>query len=298
MLKLSAIVCILGMCAVSVLSCDTQRLKVMSLNLRTSLANDPCPSGCWPLRKGRIEQLLARYTPHFIGTQEGAPEQIEFFENDLKYSSFGECAGPCAFNERNSIFYRDEEWNVIEGNTFALSDTPDIVPSNTWNLQYLRAAVWARFKHRETGKVVCIFNTHYDMGIGHELSSRLVAQRMAEHCSLQDTIILMGDLNTQPFTPAIQYLTGEGKLYGRQTPIPLFETLMAAGAGYPTWIGGSFSASLTDAKLDYIFARRDRHSCLMNGTVILDTFDGFTVSDHAAIQSEFCIGADCGPVCY
>jgi hypothetical protein len=95
-------------------------LKVMTFNLRTTLANDPCPSGCWEQRKHRIQQMLAKYAPDLIGTQEGAPDQIKFFQNNLQYGSVGECAGDCQWNERNSIFYVQDRWQLLENTTFAL----------------------------------------------------------------------------------------------------------------------------------------------------------------------------------
>ncbi|TMW66359.1 hypothetical protein Poli38472_004124 [Pythium oligandrum] len=265
-------------------------LKVMSFNLRTTLANDPCPSGCWAQRKSRVQRLLSRYQPDFIGTQEGAPDQIAFFTNELKYLSFGECAGDCQWNERNSIFYDSTRWQILEGYTFALSDTPEVIPSNTWNLEYLRAAVLARFEDRQLKHTVCMLNTHYDITRGQEQSSLLVAKRLAAFCRPSDTVLVTGDLNTPPATPPIQYLLNQASLSSQRTPIPLYETLTTAGAGGSTWIGGSFSNQTTGNKLDYIFTRRDVHTCLRDARILLDTFDGFTCSDHAVIMAEFALG--------
>ncbi|KAG3116117.1 hypothetical protein PI124_g4655 [Phytophthora idaei] len=99
---------------------DFTQLKVMSFNVRTSLANDKCPSGCWEQRKWRAKQLVEKYQPDLIGTQEGAPDQIEFFTYNMSFASLGECAGECKWNERNSIFYKPERWEVLENTTFAL----------------------------------------------------------------------------------------------------------------------------------------------------------------------------------
>lgn len=104
-------------------------MKVMSFNVRTTLANDPCPSGCWARRKERIKQLLAKYTPDFIGTQEGAPDQIQFFQDTLGYASVGECAGACELNERDSIFYVKDRWTLLKNSTFAL------VRLDTWQCE-------------------------------------------------------------------------------------------------------------------------------------------------------------------
>ena len=129
-----------------------------------------------------------------------------------------------------------------------------------------------------------MLNTHYDITRGQEQSSVLVTQRLAGFCQPHDTVVLTGDLNAPPSAPAVQYLTSHDKLY---------EALTAAGAGGPTWIGQSFSNQLTDCKMDYIFARRDPFTCLQGGRVITDLFGGFSVSDHAAVMAEFCLGKQC-----
>lgn len=173
------------------------------------------------------------------------------------------------------------------------SDTPEKIPSNTWNLEYLRAAVLARFQHRETKNTVCMLNTHYDISRGQEQSSVLVAQRLAAFCQPTDTVVLTGDLNAPPNVPATQYLANATQLRGAFTPMPLYETLSAAGAPGATWIGGSFGGQAVGNKIDYIFARRDAQSCLRSAKILTDTFDGFSCSDHALLQSEFLIGAGC-----
>ncbi|RLN94394.1 hypothetical protein BBJ28_00013148 [Nothophytophthora sp. Chile5] len=218
------------------------RLKVMSFNLRTSIANDPCPSGCWGQRKERARQLVERYQPDLIGTQEGAPDQIAFLETQLSFASLGECAGECQWNERNSIFYKPDRWEVLESSTFALPQ-----------------------------------------------SAVLVAYRLSQHCKPEDTVILTGDLNAVPDNAAVRYLADQGPLNGVYTPIPLYETLTAANAGGPTWIGSSFGGNPAGPKYDYIFARHDVQTCLRNGSVLADTFDGYSSSDHAVLLTEFCL---------
>jgi endonuclease/exonuclease/phosphatase family metal-dependent hydrolase len=153
--------------------------------------------------------------------------------------------------------------------------------------------VIARFESKYSGNTLCMLNTHYDMSIGHEQSSVLVASRIAQYCQSFDTVVMTGDLNTPPNTPAMQYLQGNSYLSSSKTPIPMYETLTAAGAGGATWIGDSFSDRLTDVKFDYIFARRDPQTCVQDGKVIKDLFGGYSSSDHAAIMSKFCIGNAC-----
>ncbi|EGZ26259.1 hypothetical protein PHYSODRAFT_555716 [Phytophthora sojae] len=270
------------------------QLKIMTFNVRTSLANDKCPSGCWEQRRWRAKQLVDKYEPDLIGTQEGAPDQIKFFTSNLSYASLGECAGECKWNERDSIFYKPERWEVLGNSTFALSDTPEVLGSNTWNLEYLRAAVIARLRDRVTSQVVCILNTHYDITRGQNQSSVLVAQRMSEYCQDGDAVFMTGDLNAIPTSPAVKYLAGDIPFNGSYTPIPLYDSLMAAGAGNATWIGSGFgNHSWEPYNFDYIFTRDDKEKCLQNASVLVDLFDGYSSSDHAVPISEFCLGPEC-----
>ncbi|KAJ8578627.1 hypothetical protein ON010_g579 [Phytophthora cinnamomi] len=198
------------------------------------------------------------------------------------------------------FFYKVDRWDLLETSTFALlilpieqSDTPDVLPSNTWGLQYLRAAVIARFRDKTSDCVVCMLNTHFDISLGQSQSAVLVAKRLSQHCLAEDTVLMTGDLNAVPQSAAALYLANQGPIDGSYTPIPLYETLTAAGAGGPTWIGSSFGDHPVDCKYDYIFSRRDDHTCLRNGTVLVDMFDGYSSSDHAVPMSEFCLGTEC-----
>ncbi|CAI5715679.1 unnamed protein product [Peronospora destructor] len=266
---------------------------IMSFNVRTSIANDPCPSGCWDVRKERVKSLIEKHKPDIIGTQETAPAQTAFFENVLGFVGTGNCSGECQYNERNSIFFREVQWELLSSSTHALSDTPDTVPSNTWNLEYLRSAVLARLRNKDTSRVICMLNTHFDITRGQPQSAVLVVKLLSSLCQLSDTVIMTGDLNTGPSSLAVQYLLGQAPINGMFTPIPLYETLTAAGAGGDTWIGPSFGNQTVWNKIDYIFARRDDYTYLRSGMILTDLFDGYSCSDHAQLLSKFCLGRDC-----
>lgn len=144
-----------------------------------------------------------------------------------------------------------------------------------------------------------MLNTHYDITLGQPQSSKLVAKLMKDFCQVNDAVFMTGDLNAPPTNPAVLYLSGDSAIDNQNTSILLYETLTKAGAGGPTWIGGSFGSQVTGDKIDYIFSRLDGLTCLQNGTVITDTFvapgaiGAYSVSDHAAVQSTFCLGAAC-----
>lgn len=167
----------------------------------------------------------------------------------------------------------------------------------------MRAAVIARFRDRSSRRSLCMLNTHYDINLGQLESSQLVAKIMNETCQTDDSVFMTGDLNAPPDSAAVLYLVNAGPVFGKYTPIPLYETLKAANAGGPTWIGGSFDGQVNGNKIDYIFARRDTFTCLQSGKVINGTFvarnpdtgnmEWRSCSDHAVLQSSFCIGTGC-----
>jgi endonuclease/exonuclease/phosphatase family metal-dependent hydrolase len=173
------------------------------------------------------------------------------------------------------------------------SDTPDVIPSNTWSLEYLRAAVLGRFTDIESAQVVCMLNTHYDITRGQNQSSELVARLLGDFCANGDGVIMTGDLNALPESPAVRYLVGEGSIDGSISSLPLFDTLTAAGEGGGTWIGGSFNGNITGGKIDYILTPVNGQVCLQSAKIINDTYGGFACSDHAAVQSSLCIGSGC-----
>ncbi|GMF16020.1 unnamed protein product [Phytophthora fragariaefolia] len=117
---------------------------------------------------------------------------------------------------------------------------------------------------------------------------------MSEFCQDGDAVFMTGDLNAIQMTAAVKYLANEEFLNGSYTPLPMYDSLTAAGAGNATWIGSGFGNHTWEPyKFDYIFTRDDAETCLQSASVLVDLFDGFSSSDHAIPISEFCIGSGC-----
>jgi len=54
--------------------------------------------------------------------------------------------------EYSAILYRRERFEVEQGGTFWLSDTPEVPGSITWGNACTRICTWARFVERKTGR--------------------------------------------------------------------------------------------------------------------------------------------------
>ncbi|DAZ92659.1 TPA: hypothetical protein N0F65_006468 [Lagenidium giganteum] len=245
--------------------------KAMSFNLRTSNAND-AGKGSWDNRKAHAKEVLANMTTS---------------KANSGYQLIGECAGECNANERTFIMYDASKWKVIDSGDFALSDKPSQLGSNTWGLAYNRAATWGRFQHKTSGDNVCFVNTHYDMSLGQQKSSELIAKQMASICKEGDLAMLTGDLNTVPNSGPVKYLVGSS------SPFQLTNTLELAGVSGGTFIGnGVFTGKLSSTVFDYVLAKSSQ-LCVQEGEVIDERFDGTAISDHALVMSTFCLGSGC-----
>lgn len=240
-------------------------MKVMSFNVRTSEARDPCPDGCWAQRAPRCNSTLRKHEPDFVGFQELGDDQRQYFDMHLAplgYTFTTAISG-------NAMLYQATKWQLRAQGRFWLSDTPD-VPSNSWNLAWQREATWARFSLVADRQIsVCLVNTHFDFDeVANTKSAQVIAQKMAQLCPSTDTAaVLMGDLNSAPASNPIRYFKQALVWDDELSPLRLTETLEVAGADQKTWMV-DFTRDLPgEVKLDFIFARAQEGLCVTGGKV-------------------------------
>ena len=95
---------------------------------------------------------------------------------------------------------------------FWLSDTPEVIGSNTWGTKHRRMVTWVKFLDRQTQQEFFLWNTHFDndIQIAREKSAKLVRERVAA-LDTKLPLILTGDFNAAAGTnQAYQILTGDG----------------------------------------------------------------------------------------
>jgi endonuclease/exonuclease/phosphatase family metal-dependent hydrolase len=118
-----------------------------------------------------------------------------------EYSWFGVCrtdgsTNPVPDGEFSAILYRKDRFELLDGNTFWLSETPEEKGSVGWDAALPRIVTWVKFKDKQTGKVFFHFNTHFDhIGVvARNESAKLLKQRA--HSIAGDTpVIITGDFN-------------------------------------------------------------------------------------------------------
>jgi len=190
---------IISILIMNILSCTSETTTVMSYNIRYDNKWDEKNS--WSTRKESIVRIFEKYSPSFIGTQEGLAHQIHYIDSVLgkyDYIGVGREDG-IKKGEFCAIYYESDTYKVIESSIFWLSDTPEKV-SIGWDAALERICTYGLFEHTMNKKRIWVFNTHFDhMGeIARIKSSELILERINDLNNFSGPIILMGDFNSLP----------------------------------------------------------------------------------------------------
>jgi endonuclease/exonuclease/phosphatase family metal-dependent hydrolase len=171
-------------------------LEVMTFNLRYASRRRP---NSWAQRRRVLGALLRAERPHVIGTQEGLAAQLDDVRAVLggTHDHVGVGREPGGGGEFTAIFYDTTRLSRTDSGQFWLSDTPDVVGSNTWAARTVRTATWVRLRDRLTQRELCVVNTHLDHVSEHarQRSVALIRDRLAAFEPALP-IVLTGDFNT------------------------------------------------------------------------------------------------------
>jgi len=220
-------------------------LSVMSFNLR--YANTADGDNAWTHRKDDVLALLDGYQPDVLGVQEATPVQMQELQDGLPgYANLGVGRDADNQGEFSAIFYAKDKLQLLEGDTFWLSETPD-VPSKGWDAALNRICTWGKFRVQASGREFLAFNTHFDhVGVeARQQAARLILQKIEELNPQRLPVVLSGDFN----------------LTENEAPIGLISAAMQDGfyharGGHqgPTGTFQDFRTDITEPeRIDYIF---------------------------------------------
>jgi endonuclease/exonuclease/phosphatase family metal-dependent hydrolase len=152
----------------------------MSYNLRYASATPP---NTWADRRPVMREQLREARPQLLGTQEGLYSQLQDIQSDLgpTYDSIGVGREGGSKGEFMMIFFDQRRLQPLEYDHFWLSDTPNVIGSQTWGGCCPRMVTWVRFKDKATAKEFYAVNTHleaYD-ATARSKSADLILQRIA-----------------------------------------------------------------------------------------------------------------------
>jgi len=199
-----------------------QAISIMTYNLKFA---SPTFQPTWEVRRDMQIDLIRKYDPDIIGTQEGLKEQIDYLMDHLpEYVVVGEGRKGGDDDEHMAIFFKRDKFRLREMQSFQLSETPGIIGSgpekNPRMVTWARLAVINRPKegemspypqdfrgHWENTKEFYVFNTHFfnrgDQSLARLNASKLIRERILQLDRFGEwrderPVFLMGDFNCRP----------------------------------------------------------------------------------------------------
>lgn len=197
-LPLIVVLVIVGSCAQKTNDANDD-LKVISYNIRLSVAAEADGDNCWENRKEASIKMVNEQKPIVMGLQEACPDQIEYLDKNLqnyKHIGVGRDDGKLE-GEMMAIYYDTTRVKLENSGTFWLSQTPDSV-SFGWDAACRRTCTWGVFSTVDSGKKFCYFNTHFDHkgDTAREESIKLIVVKIAEIAPADVPVLLTADFNS------------------------------------------------------------------------------------------------------
>jgi len=187
-----------------------QTLRVMTFNVRLPSPDDGVNR--WELRRDLMVRTIREQQPDIIGTQELYKLQGDYLVGKLKhYTWFGRGRRGDDGDEHMGVFYRTDRLKLVESGDYWLSDTPDKPGSISWGHPFPRMVTWAMFELKSSGQRFYYANTHFPYRDQDELARTRAAQEILHRLEALPAalpIVLTGDFNTAPSSPAHALLTG------------------------------------------------------------------------------------------
>lgn len=211
---------------------NANTLKLMTYNLKFA---SPSFKPSWKVRRDMQIDLIRKYNPDIIGTQEGLKEQIDYLSDHLPdYVVIGEGRKGGDDDEHMAIFIKKDKFRLREMHSFQLSETPEIIGSgpevNPRMVTWARLALINRPKegdesphpedyrgHWENTMEFYVFNTHLfngPMPLARLNASRLILEKINDlnrfgEWTAERPVFLMGDFNCRQGSAPYNVLVGD-----------------------------------------------------------------------------------------
>ncbi len=209
-----------------------KKIKLMTYNLKFA---SPTFKPSWEVRRKMQLDLIRKYNPDIIGTQEGLKEQIDYLMDHLpEYVVIGEGRKGGDDDEHMAIFFKKDKFRLREMQSFQLSKTPELIGSGPDVNP--RLVTWARLAfinrtpegesgpypadyrdHWENTQEFYVFNTHYfdrrNQALARLNASKLILERINDlnrfgEWTAVRPVFLMGDFNCKPGSDPYKVFVG------------------------------------------------------------------------------------------
>ncbi|WP_232835140.1 endonuclease/exonuclease/phosphatase family protein [Pleomorphovibrio marinus] len=251
--------------------------NVATYNIRYDNPGDE--GNLWKDRSPHLINLIQFHEMDIIGTQEGLYNQLEDMSRELDFPYLGVARDDGdKKGEYSAVFYNPEKFELLEHDTFWLSETPE-EPSVGWDASMERICSYGKFKTKEGEKTFYVFNVHYDHRgqEARENSSKLLMEKIEEINTEHLPCILTGDFNVTDDNPAYKEIIEDGKLK---------DTINLAPFSHGP--EGTFNAFnwdyLPERRIDYVFV--SKHFEVVRHGTLSDNYGKKYPSDHFPVMAE------------
>lgn len=252
------------------------QIRIVSFNIRYGGNGLRSAKSRAPL----VIKTLQDAKPDSFGLQEALREWMDYLTEGLPeygWVGVGRDDGQEA-GEYNPIFYRKDQYELIDSGTFWLSETPE-VPSLGWNGGCNRLCTWAVLREKATGFTYAHVNTHLDNASEEARvnGARLVREKML---SFDMPVVCTGDFNVSEGSE-VYNLMNSGAIADSKYLAP---DSMTSGT-YHDYFPVSMSQK---SPIDYIFVTKDTVAPQVY-RVLNHRVDGRFSSDHYPIYADMLV---------
>ncbi len=257
---------------------QAQQLTVGTYNLRYDNKGDT--GNLWVDRAPVVASLIRFHDFDIFGTQEGLLNQLNDISNALpQYARYGIGRDDgIDKGEHSAIFYKKDEFKLLNKGDFWLSQTPD-TPSLGWDATCCnRICSWVYLQHKKNGKKFYFFNVHYDHQgvVARKESSKLILQRIKKIAG-NAPVIFTGDFNGSNTSEWYITIANSGLLKDTYNQV---EFPYANNASF----NGFGANKQSNDIIDHIFTTGD--FTISKWGVLTDTYYGKFPSDHFPVLAE------------
>lgn len=247
-----------------------QALKVMTYNIRFDTPSDGV--NAWSKRKEKVLNLITEESPDIIGVQEALYHQVKEIvaSNKLfQFSGVGRDDGKYG-GEFSAIIFRKDKFDLLEQNTFWLSETPEQPGTKGWDAAYPRVVTWALLIDKQSLRKFLVLNTHFDhVGVEARTKSADLIKEKILALGFEVPVVVMGDFN----------FTREENAYHLLTDGSVVELIDPASEVKGTYC--TFEVKNECKAIDYIFVTNEWNA---DGYRVIGANDGtYYPSDHLPV---------------
>ncbi|MDE7478141.1 MAG: endonuclease/exonuclease/phosphatase family protein [Lachnospiraceae bacterium] len=251
----------------------SNEILVMSYNIRCWTVLDVGKKG-WFYRADLVIDNISLMEPDIIGFQEVTSGQYAYLKDNLPgYVGIISYRDLMPWSEGCPIFFNTSRYELIESQSFWLSDTPDKI-SKGWGAAEYRICSYVILLDKKTNIKLSVFNTHLDHKSEEARINglKVIVNRMDQ---LEDMpTILLGDFNSTEDMEAYEYIADiflDVKYEAKKS---------MSGNTYHNW-----GKQLKGLPIDYVLVSKDCFD-IYEYIVLKKNYAGTYPSDHFPVCAK------------